>query len=66
MSHSRLNFQYMIKNDTGSGGLKDSKMCSQVKKYLKSVSLWVKNSVEVDMKKLRATLRAKLQKSFHY
>ena len=52
IKHSRLNFQDRIKVDTDSESLKDSNMCSQVKIYSKSASLWVKNAVEVDMIKI--------------
>ena len=48
----------MIKVDTDSESLKDSNMCSQVKIYSKSASLWVKNAVEVDMIKIESKLRA--------
>ena len=55
---SRLNFQDRIKVDTDSESLKDSNMCSQVKKSLKSASLDVKISVEVDMIEIESKLRA--------
>ena len=54
----KLNFQDRIKVDTDSESLKDSNMCSKVKIYSKSVSLWVKNAVEVDMIKIESKLRA--------
>ena len=58
IKHSRLNFQDRIEVDTDSESLKDSNMCSQIKIYSKSVSLWVKNAVEVDMMKIESKLRA--------
>ena len=58
IKHSRLNFQDRIKVDTDSESLKDSNMCSQVKKSLKSASLGVKIAVEVDMIEIESKLRA--------
>ena len=66
IKHSRLNFQDRIKVDTDSESLKDSNMCSQVKIYSKSASLWVKNAVEVDMIKIENNLIANVQKLCHF
>ena len=55
---SRLSFQDRIKVDTDSESLKDSNMCSQFKKSLKSASLGVKIAVEVDMIEIESKLRA--------
>ena len=54
----KLNFQDRIKVDTDSESLKDSNMCSQVIKSLKSASLGVKIAVEVDMIEIESKLRA--------
>ena len=48
----------MIKVDADSESLKDSNMCSQAKKSLKSASLGVKIAVEVDMIEIESKLRA--------
>ena len=58
IKHSRLNFQDRIKVDTDSESLKDSNMCSQIKKSLKSASFGVKIAVEVDMIEIESKLRA--------
>ena len=56
ISSDKLNNR--IKVDADSESLEDSNMCSQVKIYSKSASLWVKNAVEVDMIKIESKLRA--------